>query len=215
MQTIIESLKKFDKSDFWENVNLHIHTNHSDGVLTPTEVINEAQKANLKLISITDHNSVDAYKIISPGIYGNLEVIAGVEFDCWYKSNFIHILGYGFDVKNEKIKELCAKNLKGTRIDLVRFFNKRSAKDVIDRIRAAGGIAVLAHPACCWNINIKKMLKELKKLGLQGIEVYYPYVGHRNIVKFYSVKEIKRLASELDFIITGGTDCHSNNIKGR
>src|SRR3989339_1783851 len=100
MQSIIESLKKLDKSDFYANANLHIHTNHSDGVLSPMEVIEKAKEANLSLISITDHNSIDAYKTIPYGDLGTLTVITGVEFDCWYKTNFIHILGYGIDINN-------------------------------------------------------------------------------------------------------------------
>ncbi|OGH97364.1 MAG: hypothetical protein A2287_09295 [Candidatus Melainabacteria bacterium RIFOXYA12_FULL_32_12] len=215
MQSMIESLKNLKKSDFFANANLHIHTNFSDGTLSPDEVIEKAKESNLKVISITDHNSIEAYKYIPYENLGDLQVITGVEFDCWYKTNFIHILGYGFDINNEKLKQLCAKNINATRLDIIRFFNKRKAKEVIKTIKEAGGIAVLAHPACCWNINLKKMIKELQDFGLDGIEVYYPYTGHRGIVKFHTVDQIKEYAIKLKLLITGGTDCHSDNITGR
>lgn len=215
MQSIIKSLKNLKESDFYENVNLHIHTNCSDGVLTPVEVLEKAKEFDLKLISITDHNSVEAYRHINYKNTEGFEVITGVEFDCWYKTDLLHILGYGFDINNVKIEQFCAKNINGTRFDIVRFFNKRKAKDIINAIKEAGGIAVLAHPACCWNPDLRKMLKELKNLGLAGIEVYYPYTGHRGIIKFYSIEKIKEFAYELDLLITGGTDCHSKNLKGR
>ncbi|EKE04363.1 MAG: hypothetical protein ACD_20C00085G0020 [uncultured bacterium] len=215
MQSMIESLKNLKKSDFFENANLHIHTHFSDGILSPQEVIEKARASNLKLISITDHNSIEAYNHIPHGDLGDLQLITGVEFDCWYKTNFIHILGYGFDINDKKIKQLCAKDLNGTRYDIIRIFSKRKAPQVIKAIKEAGGIAVIAHPACCWNMNLKKMIKELQSFGLDGVEVYYPYTGHRAIVKFYSDDQIKEYATKLNLLITGGTDCHSDNITGR
>jgi len=215
MQLIIESLKNLNESDFFKKVNLHIHTNLSDGILTPEEVIRKAKDTNLKLISITDHNTVEAYKNNNYSNIDGLTIITGVEFDCWYKLNLLHILGYGIDINNESINNICAKNLKGTKTDFVRFFNRRKAKDVINAIKKANGIAVLAHPACCWSFNLKKMVKELKLFGLDGIEVYYPYIGHRKIIKFYSISQIRKIADELELLTTGGTDCHGMDLSGR
>ncbi|MFH0702491.1 MAG: PHP domain-containing protein [bacterium] len=215
MQDIIDSLKKLKKDDFYENVNLHIHTSLSDGILSPLEVVEEAKKINLKLISITDHNSIEAYKLMDFEDFDGLKIIAGVEFDCWHKSTLLHILGYGFNINDKKLTEICSKNSNGTKLDFVRFFNKRKAKDVINIIKEAGGIAVLAHPACCWSLNIKKMIKKLQLFGLDGLELYYPYKGHRGMIKFYSVKKIKELALELNLLITGGTDCHGRSLRDR
>jgi len=212
MQTLIESLKNLKESDFYECVNLHIHTKFSDGVLDPVEIPELALKQGMKIISITDHNSTEAYKYLDKK-YEGLEIITGVEFDCWYKSNFVHILGYGIDIHNQALHSLCAKDIKGTRLDLVRFFNKREATEVIRTIKEAGGISVLAHPACCWNANIKKMFKELKLSGLDGIEAYYPYLRHRGLVKFHSAGYIKKAASEIGFILTGGNDCHDKELR--
>ena len=55
--------------------------------------------------------------------------------------------------------------------------------------------------------------KELKDMGLDGIEVYYPYKRHRGIIKFHSRHNIKALADKYDLIITGGTDEHGSLIK--
>ena len=196
MKNIIDYLKKINEADYFDNVNLHIHTNFSDGILSPLEVIENARKNSLKLISITDHNSIEAYKHIPTGNLDDLKIITGVEFDCWYKSVLLHILGYGFDTKNEKIKAICAKDIRGSRLDISRFFNNRSAYKVIRTIKEAGGISVLAHPACCWSLNLRKMIEELKLIGLDGIEVYYPYSRHRGIIKFYSKNTVKKIAQE-------------------
>lgn len=215
MQNVFETLKNLKKTDFYENANLHIHTTCSDGTLEPQSVVEEAKNQNLKMISITDHNTLEAYKDIPIGKSDELTIISGIEFDCWHKSNFIHLLGYGFDINDEGIKGLCAKRPSETKLDVARFFNKRKAADVIHIIKNAGGISILAHPACCWNINLKKMIKELKILGLDGLEVYYPYVGHRGVVKFSTADRIEEIALELNLLITGGSDCHSKDLRAR
>ena len=199
-------------ADYYKNANLHIHTSFSDGKLHPSEIIEFAVEKNLKYISITDHNTVEAYKYIDNLIVGDLKIITGVEFDCWYKSNFIHILGYGIDLNDESLNNFCAKNPNETKLDMVRIFTPRKAREVIKIIKNAVGIAVIAHPCCCWNMNIKKMITELKSFGLDGVEVYYPYIRHRAVVKFHSIKKIKTIAEELNLLITGGTDCHDDYL---
>ena len=42
-------------------IDLHIHTNLSDGSLSPKEIIDESSNIGLKTISITDHDSIEAY----------------------------------------------------------------------------------------------------------------------------------------------------------
>lgn len=212
-------LKTFTESDFCKDVNLHIHTKFSDGKLHPSEIIKIASEKNFKYISITDHNTIEAYNHIDSELIagssenpGGLKIIPGIEFDCWYKTNFMHILGYGIDLNNEELKSICAKHKSETEFDAVRIFTPRKSPEVIKIIKNAGGVAVLAHPCCCWNMNIKKMISELKDFGLDGTEVYYPYIRHRAIVKFHTIAKIKQIAEELNLLITGGTDCHGEDI---
>ncbi len=59
------------------------------------------------------------------------------------------------------------------------------------------------------------MIKKLVSYGLDGLEVYYPYVGHRGVIKFYTLKDIEKIARDLNLIITGGTDSHGMDLRGR
>ena len=54
-----------------------------------------------------------------------------------------------------------AKNKKDTEAVLPRLFAKRDVKKLIYTIHEAGGIAVLAHPACYWAISLEKLVKDL------------------------------------------------------
>ena len=81
--------------------DLHMHTCHSDGSLSVMELLKEAQKAGLKYISITDHNTVDAYNEIEDGLFSG-KIITGIEIECNFDGCLIEVLGYGINI--EKIK---------------------------------------------------------------------------------------------------------------
>ncbi len=205
-----ELIKSFSKDNFYNNVNLHIHSNFSDGKLSPDEIITQAKEKGLEYISVTDHNNLDGY--LKTNLKNEDMVISGIEFDCWYKTTFFHLLGYGFDVNTELLNPFLAKNKKDTEADWVRIFAKRNVKNLISAIHGAGGIAVLAHPACYWCLNLDGFVKQLIKFGLDGIEVYYPYDRHRGIIKFHSRKTVEKIADKYGLIKTGGTDCHGEDL---
>lgn len=205
-QNLIELIRNAEKADFGNTIDLHIHSCFSDGKLTPEELYTDAQKKGLKYIAIADHNTVEGYK--KTDILTKENVIPAIEFDCWYKGVLIHILGYGIDVNNEKLLKYCAKTKKGTEADIIRLFNARSPKKVIEAIHNANGIAILAHPACYWCISLEHFVKSLVKEGLDGIEVYYPYKRHRGIIKFHFASTVEKIAKKLNLLATGGSDSH-------
>ncbi len=90
-------------------VDLHIHTNYSDGVLTPQEVVRRAKEVGLAAISITDHDCADGIDAaIEEGLKIGVEIIPGVELstevECVERSE-MHILGYYINWKNEQFKD--------------------------------------------------------------------------------------------------------------
>lgn len=205
-----ELIKSFKKEDFINNkINLHIHSKYSDGEAEFTSLAHQAKEKGYKYISITDHNTIQGHLD-----YPNSEIIIpGVEFDVWYKYIFLHLLAYGIDINNEEMKLYYAKDKRGTEMDIIRFFSKRNIKNLINAIHNAGGIAVLAHPCCCWTINMDKFIQELTELGLDGVEVYYPYPRWRKYIKFSNPENIEKIADKYNLIKTGGTDCHKADLK--
>ena len=204
-----ENLKNIKKEDFFRTVDLHFHTDHSDGKNTPEEMLNAFKKLGFKKLAITDHNVISAYRDLK--VPDGIELINGVEFDCWDGYVFMHILGYNIDLNNKKLNKICAKNKLCATNDIIRFINHRSAKNVIKTIKEAGGTAILAHPACCWSLNIKKTIQKLMSYGLDGIETNYAYRRHRSYVKFYTPEQITAIADELGILQTGGSDSHSTS----
>jgi predicted metal-dependent phosphoesterase TrpH len=82
-----------------------------------------------------------------------------------------------------------------------------SARECIELIHAAGGVAVLAHPATIHlpDGQLKGVVKGLKEHGLDGIEAFYAEYKPENIERF------RGWAAEFDLICTGGTDYHGAN----
>lgn len=87
-------------------IDLHIHTNHSDGDLSPKEVIDEAIKNNVKVISIADHDTTHAYteELCLYAKKNNILLIPAVEISTKTTRCGIHILGYNMDINNEKFQ---------------------------------------------------------------------------------------------------------------
>lgn len=199
----VELIKSFKNEDYLNNnVNLHIHSACSDGKTEFRTVVDMFSK-KYKYISVTDHNTVQGYIDNS-----DVNIITGVEFDVWYKGIFLHLLAYGIDIHNDEMKRFYAKNKQGTKTDIIRFFSTRNIKKLINAIHNAGGIAVLAHPACCWAINLNHFVGELVKIGLDGVEVFYPYPRWRKYIKFSNPEDIDKIADKYNLIKTGGTDFH-------
>lgn len=93
------------------NIDLHIHTSKSDGILTPKEVIDEAKKNNVNVISICDHDTIDAYTLdlLEYAKKNNIKLIYGVEISTKYKGYGYHVLGYNIDIFNKNLKEELSK----------------------------------------------------------------------------------------------------------
>lgn len=113
-------------------IDLHIHTNDSDGFYTPTEIVNMAIKNNTNFISISDHDSIDGIESFKKSLNKNMIGVNGIEFSSFIiidnEKIKLHILGYGFDEKNIEflnlVNEMKAKR-RNAHIDLLKFFRQR------------------------------------------------------------------------------------------
>ena len=88
-------------------IDLHIHTNLSDGTLSPKEVIDEAYKNGVTIISIADHDTIEAYndELYAYAQNKNIKIINAVEISTKYDKVGIHVLGYNFDIYNKELNK--------------------------------------------------------------------------------------------------------------
>jgi 3',5'-nucleoside bisphosphate phosphatase len=89
--------------------DLHLHTIHSDGALTASELLKRVHNAGISIISITDHDNVGALdEAIEVGKSFGIEVIPGVELSVAMNDKDIHLLAYLFDYTNQKLLDYLA-----------------------------------------------------------------------------------------------------------
>ncbi len=87
--------------DLCECVDLHVHSNHSDGTYTVKELVEYASKKGLKAIALTDHDTVSGVEeALCAGEKCGLKIIPGIEISCTYGSGELHILGLNIDYKS-------------------------------------------------------------------------------------------------------------------
>jgi predicted metal-dependent phosphoesterase TrpH len=87
-------------------VDLHLHTTASDGVLSPSRIVEYAREKGLQAIALTDHDTIDGNEqALDEGQKLGLEVIPGVEISAQFDLGSMHILGYFLDIGNETLNE--------------------------------------------------------------------------------------------------------------
>jgi len=98
---------------------MHIHTCFSDGTYTPEEVVTLAKSKGISIISVCDHNSIEAYDRIKPACDSlGITLIQGVEIDViwegrlldFFGGDILHLLAYNFNPLDKAMLELIDKN---------------------------------------------------------------------------------------------------------
>jgi predicted metal-dependent phosphoesterase TrpH len=112
-------------------VDLHIHSSASDGRLSPEEVVRESARLGLKVIALTDHDTVAgvAPALAAAKAFPELTVIPGVELSTDEPQGEVHVLGYFIDYTDS---ELVA------RLDRMRSSRCERAQAMINRLGDLG-----------------------------------------------------------------------------
>lgn len=114
-------------------MDLHVHSNKSDGSFSPAELVDYAVQKGLSAFALTDHDTTDgieealqaAQNKIASG--KNIEVIPGIEFSSEYEGKDIHIVGLYIDYKSDFFKRRLQNFVNGRTIR-----NKEMCKRLTD-----------------------------------------------------------------------------------
>ena len=91
--------------------DLHCHSSCSDGTAAPRELLHLAKASELQGLSITDHDSIAAYRELLPLAKElRIALISGVEFSSMHNGESIHLLGYSFALTSEAIAHFCLRH---------------------------------------------------------------------------------------------------------
>jgi len=189
-------------------IDLHSHSNRSDGSLSPADLVRHARAAGLAVLALTDHDTVAGLEEARGAAdRSGLELVPGVEISACWRAQSIHVVGLWIDPteahllahletqaerRRDRMRKICARlsqvalpgdallaaveaqpglptrahlanallaggHVKRTDDAFRKYLGKGKAahiaadwpplEDVTAWIRAAGGVAVLAHPA--------------------------------------------------------------------
>lgn len=136
----------FNEKYRWYKGNIHAHTNVSDGLLSPADVVSVYKNEGYDFIALTDHRQASAGKE-----YPDFLVLSGIELDVndYDTRRAFHIVGIGFEGN-------------------IKYQQNLTPQDLIDIIIQQNGLAILAHPS--WSFLTHEDAFTLK--GYQGIEIF-------------------------------------------
>ncbi|MFA5844288.1 MAG: CehA/McbA family metallohydrolase [Coriobacteriia bacterium] len=171
-------------TEIWSKADLHIHTNHSDGLAKVPQVMDFVQeRTDLKVIAITDHNTIEGALFAKSleDLY-DFEVVVGEEIS----SRSGHIIGL-------YLEDAVPAGL--------------SAVDTVARIAGQGGIAVIPHPfanRAFGPFGLNSVGKAVNDLAFHALEVYNssPYLIYANRLA------AKAFSGGQGIAATGGSDAH-------
>jgi len=195
-------------------LNFHCHTIHSDGSLRPEQLGQQALDLGLEHLAVTDHHSTVAFAPLQDwferqAAQGSVvpTLWSGVEISCLLESCLVHVLALGFEPGHEALEPY--------RQGQAPIGEALQAATVVDRIHAAGGLALLAHPGR-YRLSFQRLIPAAAALGFDGGEAYYDYAMQPRWQPTPVVCEaIARLLENHALLRSCGTDTHGLELCGR
>lgn len=130
-------------------VDLHMHSNASDGQYSPIELVQKAKAAGVECLAVTDHDTIDGLKEAEIQCKtSSVKFIRGVELGAKeYKS--LHILGLGFDEDCAAISKLCElmrKSRDERKYRIIDFLKQKNVNIPLEEVEQLAGGKVIARP---------------------------------------------------------------------
>jgi len=172
--------------------DLHLHTDFSDGLHNPRQVVQAAAKVGLQIIAVTDHDTMEGafrakeYSLRRPDL--GIQVVLGEEVSTLNG----HVIG----------------------LFLQKFVPARlSAKRTVQLIHQQGGLAILAHPFHMYTGRASshpKAVEIIEEIPFDGIET----INHGDALSFWSNKKTKKIIDRHRLAAIGCSDAHNSRFIG-
>lgn len=209
-------------------INLHGHSNLSDGELTPEQLAECLAASGVRTAALTDHDTIEGLPAFREAlIRKGVGFVAGVELTVSEaEEGEKHILGYGFDPGNRALARLLDRAEGNRRPSYLQAFSSAfdrgrsqadrpgaiSSAEAIRVLHEAGGLAVLAHPVLPGQkpdfAALERLVSRLKAQGLDGLEAYCS--GYAAGLS----RDLVALAGRHGLLVTAGSDYHGPDLPG-
>jgi predicted metal-dependent phosphoesterase TrpH len=197
-------------------INVHCHTTCSDGSLRPEELGAQALALGLRHLAVTDHHCTDAYPALMAWLESQANNSAersglclwtSIEISCLLEGCLVHVLALGFEHNHQALQPY--------RQGRAPIGPLLQASEVRQRIHAAGGLALLAHPGR-YRLPFQRLIPAAADLGFDGAEAYYDYTMQPRWQPTPVVCDaIAALLDQHGLLRSCGTDTHGLELHGR
>lgn len=147
-----------------EYIDLHMHTNYSDGARTPSELLDIVRSTNIIAFSVTDHDTLEGYFAIRELLQDDdPELITGVELSASMEDGDMHILAYLFDPDSPDMKNALAefqKNRETRGIRMVEKLNEMGIDISYDQVLATTDGSVVGRPHIAQTMYDQKQIND-------------------------------------------------------
>ena len=157
-------------------IDLHMHTDYSDGACTADEVLEMVRASGISAFSITDHDTLDGYRHARAAIKpDDPELITGVELSVLINEDDVHVLAYLFDPNDKPLNEA-----------LEMFQRKRHVRgqQIVEKLRELGvdvafdAVTETADGSVIGRPHVAETLHRLNKVGSYQ-EAFDKFIGRR------------------------------------
>lgn len=156
-------------------VDLHVHSTASDGKFSPEEIVGLAAKIGLKVMALTDHDSIEGVvpALQAAKAYPGLRLIPGVEISTDMPEGQAHVLGYFIDFHGDELKSA---------LEMFRNSRERRARGMVDKLRGLGidiaweRVQEIAGEGAVGRPHIAQALLEKEYIS-SFVEAFNRYIG--------------------------------------
>ena len=180
-------------------IDLHTHTNFSDGSYSPTELVAHANELGIDILAITDHDTTAGLPEALEAIENlPLELIPGIELSAQFHNREMHILGYFIDLNDLQFQ---------ARLEALRATRSVRISNILDRlhgmgmdlslaeVEAASGTGTIGRPHIAQVLIAKGYVKNMK-------EAFEQLLGSRG--KAYVQREVPEAEEIIRWITDAG-----------
>lgn len=178
-------------------IDLHTHTNFSDGSFSPAALVELAHKQGLNILAITDHDTTDGLAEALEATQAlPLELIPGIELSTEFQGRETHMLGYFIDPADSQFQARLER-LRETRLDRIQHILERlrtlNVEISLAEVEQVAGIGTIGRPHIAQVLIEKGYVKGMK-------EAFERFLGVRGAAY------VRRVVPEAAEIITWITD---------
>ncbi|MDH5698810.1 MAG: PHP domain-containing protein [Nitrospirota bacterium] len=158
-------------------IDLHTHTNFSDGSFSPTALVELAHQQGLNILAITDHDTTDGLtETIGAAQHLPLEIIPGIELSTEFQGRETHMLGYFIDLADPQFQARLER-LRATRLDRLHHILDRlhtlKVEISLAEVEHVAGSGTIGRPHIAQMLIEKGYVKGMKEaferfLGVRG-----------------------------------------------